>query len=428
MHMDYKKLAWEQEDYIVAMRREFHRHPEVSDHEDRTVARIMEELKKMDIDSIEVPHGGVLAFLGNAEKGRTVLLRADIDALPIQESPVNAGGNPKPAVSEVPGVAHTCGHDCHAAMLLGAAKILKSHEDELNGRIVLMFERGEEGTGNLVYLHKWIFEHGIRIDSSFGMHVFPMMPACHITVFPKEAMAGPLSFQVKLIGKTAHGSEPNVGRSPIDCFNAIYNAMQSLRMKYASPFVPMVFSVGQVHAGAANNIIPSELTFGGSFRLYDHEDGLRIKEELQSVIDCCAKMFHCRAEANITGPALGLVNDPLCSEFAREKFAAALGDDTLCSGEPLMGSESHSATAKLWPGTFIALGIANEEKGITARNHHECFDVDESSLKYGTAAHVCYAVEYLEDGPDTSDRVYRGDIREFYRQYSPRSLYAFEEA
>lgn len=424
--LDYLKIASEQEDYIIAMRRELHRNPEVSNNEERTVKRICEELDKMGIQYINVPHGGVFAFLGDEKEGKTVLLRADIDALAIQESDVNAGGKKKVVVSEIPGVAHTCGHDCHTAMLLGVAKALSTRQDEINGRIVLMFERGEEGGGNLVYLHKWAFDNKLKVDTSFGMHVFPFIERGKICVFDDIAMAGAMGFEVKITGKTAHGSEPNIGISPIDCFVSMYSTIQSLRMKYASPFQPMVFSVGQVHAGAANNIIPADLSFGGSFRVYNFQDAIKIEEQLEKTIKDTADMYNCTVKYDVFGPSAGLVNDKPCSLFAKNVFSEAFGADVLVNHDPLMGSESHSLTAKIWPGTYMMLGIYDEEAGMTANPHHECHDVPEDVLKVGTAAHMCYAFNFLQNGPETESRIYKGDIKKFYEEYSPRSMYAFE--
>ena len=424
--MDYKALAAAQEEYVITVRRHLHKHPEISDHEDNTVAFISEELTKMGIPNVNVPHGGVFGFLGDEAKGRTVLLRADIDALPYNESPVNAGGKPKVVVSEVELAAHLCGHDCHAAMLLGAAKILKEHEDEINGRIILMFERGEEGTGNLTYLVKYLFDNHYKIDTSFGMHVFPDVPVGQVAVIPGPCMAGPLGFSVTLKGKSAHGSEPSVGRSPVDAFVSLYGTMANMRMKYANPYDPMVFSVGQVHSGSASNIIPGELTFGGSFRVHNFEDGTYIREKLIQAIENTAEMYDCKAEYTIIGPNLALVNDPECTAFARNVFAETLGNDAVFEAKPLMGSESHAMTAKIWPGVFLFLGIYNEEKGMTARNHHECFEPDEDCLKIGTACHVAYALEYLNDGPSTEGKVYNGDLKEFYEKYNPRALVAYE--
>ena len=425
--MDYLRMAVEQENYVIGMRREFHRFPEVSSKEERTVERICEELERMGVPYVNVPNGGVIGFIGDEKKGRTVLLRADIDALPGKESLLNGGGQAKPVVSENEDASHTCGHDAHAAILLGAAKALKAIEEQVEGRIILLFERGEEGTGNLVYLHKQLFDDRQKIDSSFALHVFPMMPTGTITVFEGACMAFSLGFKVTIIGKTAHGSEPTVGISPIDCFVAMYGGIQTLRMKHASPFNPMVFSVGYVNAGAVSNIIPGDLTFGGTFRLYDYDDGVRLHNELVHVVEKTAEAYHCRVEHTISQPGFGLVNDEACSQFARASFEEAFGSDTLYKSNPLMGSESHSTTARLWPGTYIGIGIRNEELGITAGNHHECFDVDEDALKTGVASHLCYALEFLKKGPSTEGGVYTGSIRSFYEKYAPRGLNAFDE-
>lgn len=426
--MDYRNLAEEQKDYIISTRRYLHQHPEVSDHEDKTIAFIRSELDRMGIPNVDVPHGGALGFLGDEKKGRTVLLRADVDALPAKESAVNGGGKPKAVVSQDDHAAHLCGHDCHTAMLLGAAKILKAHEGELNGRVILMFERGEESTGNLAWLLRYLFDHHYQIDTSFGMHVFPDVPAGQIAALSGPIMAGPLGFKVRLTGKTAHGSEPYVGRSPIDAFVSLYGTMAGMRMKYANPYDPMVFSVGQVHSGSANNIIPAELTFGGSFRVHNFEDGQRIRQKLEQAIKDTAEMYDCKADYEIMGPNLALYNDPECTAFARGVFTRAFGENILDNeAKPLMGSESHAMTAKIWPGVFLFLGIYNEAKGTTARNHNECFEPDEDCLTLGTACHCAYAVEYLKKGPSTEGKVYTGDLKAFFEKYNPRALAAYEE-
>ncbi|NLO49257.1 MAG: amidohydrolase [Clostridiales bacterium] len=424
--MDYTALAAEQEAYIIAMRREFHRFPEISGMEDKTVNRICNELEKMGIAYVNVPNGGVFAFLGDKRKGQTVLLRADIDALPVTESNVNSGGRIKPVVSENPGVAHTCGHDCHAAMLLGAAKVLSERAHEIPGRIVLMFERGEEGGGNIVYLHKWAYENHLLAHTSFAIHVQASLRKNKIHVFEDSAAASSVAFRISITGKTAHGSMPSEGISPIDCFVSMYQTLQTLRMRFTSPFHPVSFSIGEVHAGSASNIIPGELDFSGSFRMYDLHTGQKIKEELEHAVMQTALTYHCTARCRIIGPTLALINDRECAAYAHEKFLNCFGNDFMMAQDPSLLGESFSLTAKLWPGVIISLGIRDEESGITADQHHECYDVAEESLKLGTAAHLCYAMEFLKDGPDTEERVFKGDIRAFYHQYFPSLERAFD--
>lgn len=426
MH-SYTQMALAQQEYMVRLRRYFHEHPELSKQEDGTVDTICKELSDMDIPFVNVKNGGVFAFLGDEKRGRTVLLRADIDALPGQESPLNGGGKPKVCVSKVDGVSHTCGHDCHAAMLLGAAKALKAMENELEGRVVLMFERGEEGGGNIAYLLKWAFEHGLQLDTSFGMHVFPTAPTGKIEIAQGAAMAGAIPFRIKLIGKAAHGSAPSEGVNPIDCFVAIYNTMQSLRMRFANPYDGMVFSVGKVQAGTVGNIIPGELEFAGSFRVLNDADALRVWEELVRTVDLTAELYHCRAEYAIRRPTLTLKNDPACTSFTQTVLSEALGAENVLSCNANMASESHCLTASIWPGTYVFVGIHNAEKGMTARNHNECFEPDEDALSVGAACHIAYAAEFLKNGPDTSDRIYRGTLRDFFTRYNPPSMFVFEE-
>lgn len=424
---DYRTLAAAQEDYIISMRRYFHEHPEISRQEEGTIARICEELETIGVPYVDVPNGGVFAFIGDESRGRTVLLRADVDALPGKESALNGGGKPKVCVSLDDSASHTCGHDCHAAMLLGAARALKQIEDDLPGRVVLMFERGEEGGGNLAWLLKWAFDHGLKIDTSFGAHVFPTAPTGKVMIVPGPAMAGAIPFRIKFIGKAVHGSAPSEGNNPIDCFAAVYSAMQAMRMRYANPFDAMVFSVGQVHSGFASNIIPPELEFSGSFRVLNYDDALRVHAELTKTVEKMAEIYNCQVEAVIRKPTLSLVNDPECAQFSRKVFADVLGADAVTGGRPNMASESHCLTAFLWPGTYAFIGIYNEEKGMIAQNHNECFEPDEDALAGGAACYIAYAAEFLKNGPDTSDRVYRGELRDFFRVYNPTSLAAFGE-
>lgn len=423
---DYKALAATQKEYTVSMRRYFHQHPELSDCEDATCAKICEELAAMEIPYVNVPRGGVFAFLGNESKGRTVLLRADVDALPGKESPVNGGGQPKVVVSENDTASHTCGHDCHIAMLLGAAKALKSMEDQIPGRLILMFERGEESTGNIRYLLKYAFEQNWKIDSSFGLHVFPYSNTGTVAISTGHAMAGIMAFRVTLMGKTAHGSSPVEGINPIDCFVALYNTIQSLRMRFAGPFDPMTGSICQINSGFARNIIPPDLTFSGTFRVFNHEDAMKVKEELAHAIETTAELYHCKANYAIGHPSPSLYNDPECAAFTKEILRDAFGADAVLDSKPLMVSESHSLTSRIWPGTYGFVGIRNEAKGMTALNHHECFEPDEDALALGVASHLAYALEFLKQGPDTSDKIYQGTLKDLFAAYAPHYLAVLE--
>lgn len=426
--MDYKQLAREQEEYVISMRRHFHQHPEISWKEERTIARIGQELSESGIPYVEVPNGGIFAFLGDKSKGKTVLLRGDVDALPGKESPVNAGGKPKAVVSLDDSASHTCGHDAHIAMLLGAARALKAHEEEIPGRVVCMFERGEETGGNVAYLLRWAYENDLRVDTSFAMHGFPEVPVGKAAVCPDTAMAGNLVFQVKLTGKTAHGSQPSEGINPIDCFTAIAHALQSLRMRYINAHHTCAFSLGAVHAGTAPNIIPGELTFAGGFRFSDVEDGLTIKARLIETLEKTAEVYGCKVEHTITGPMLPCRNDAACVEFTKRVLGDTFGEQALVDIPFMMGSDTNGLTLSVWPGVYMFLGIGNKEKGMTAKIHHECFEPDEDALAMGVACHLAYAMEFLKNGPETASRVFCGDLREYYQKNASWALMAYRDA
>ena len=227
-------IQWNEEalalsDLCIDLRRKLHRHPELSSKEEATVALIDQFLKDQGIRTQVVEHGGVLGWIEGGKPGRTVLLRADIDALPIEEEAANGGGLPKSCVSEVKGVQHACGHDGHTAMLLTAAKLLQAHREDLEGTVLLCFERGEEATMNIYHIMKALEKAGIHPDSVFGLHVSPHTPAGTLQIQAGPLMAGMFSFHVRLQGRGGHGSRPDLCINPIDCYAAIGQALAALR-------------------------------------------------------------------------------------------------------------------------------------------------------------------------------------------------------
>ncbi|HZW49665.1 MAG TPA: amidohydrolase, partial [Bacillota bacterium] len=206
--MDIQKLAQEQFDYMVKHRRHLHTHPEMSGKEFETVLYIINELKALDIPYIEVENGGVLGFIKGTHPGKTVLLRADVDALPIQEPKVNLKAE-RTCVSQNAGVMHACGHDAHTSMLLGAAKILNQHKDEINGEVLLVFERGEEAAGNIRQIMHYMEDHKITWDGAWGLHCFQDMPTGTLGIRSGGCMAGSLVFRFKITGEGGHGSRPD---------------------------------------------------------------------------------------------------------------------------------------------------------------------------------------------------------------------------
>ena len=260
---------------------------------------------------------------------------------------------------------HACGHDGHTAMLLGAAKILKEHLDEVHGRIILFFERAEENGGGIPQMLAYMDEKGLKPDTVWGIHLYAGLESGKMGLLDGGTMASVFGFNVTIHGKGGHGSRPDQANSPIDCFVAIYNALEAARLTKITPFQPLTVSVGLLQAGAVGNVIPNDLTFAGTARFYDRDlVGMPFRNYFFQMVEGIAAAYGCTVSYNsITEPAFAVSNDPECAAFARKVIGEELGNDVIAFPEPWMASESFSQLQKLWPGVFALLGINNPEKG-----------------------------------------------------------------
>jgi len=397
--MELLELARKYEPYIISVRRYLHENPDESGKEYKTIEYISRELARMGIDHTVIEEGGILAKItGKTDNGKAVLLRADVDALLVTEEPCALDGHERKCVSKNPGVMHACGHDGHTAMLLGAARILLERQEKLEGSVYLCFERGEEMMGNVKNIFAWMDERNIHVDTAYGMHLYAGEQAGKLIINDLGMMAANVSFFVSLEGKGGHGSRPDQANNPIDCFVAIYQRLESLRLTKIDPFKTCVYSIGQLEAGAAGNIIPQTLSFRGTMRTFDLESaGMKFVEQLKKTVDGMAEVYDCKASYRINTGANGpVVNDPQLAAFARSVIGREIGPEHVGTGEPWMASESFSRYLTRWPGVFAFLGIRNPDKGVGAAHHNPFFDIDEDVLKTGAAAAVTYALEYLK--------------------------------
>lgn len=393
------EIAKKYEDYIISMRRYFHENPELSDKEVNTIKTIASELDKMGIEYVIVEKGGILAKItGPKDNGKSVLLRADCDALPVQETPDNLKPGMRTCVSKNPGVMHACGHDVHTAMLLGAAKVLLEKKDEIEGTIYLCFERGEEITGNVEYIFAYIEKNNIKIDSVYGIHLYADAPSGYMGINDAGTMAGSMGFMIEIEGKGGHGSRPDQSNNPIDCFVAIYNRLEALRLTKVDPFKACAYSVGMLNSGIQGNVIPQKLTFAGTVRTFDSEEvGMVMYNEIKKAVDGICAAYDCKPTYLTYGlPGFGVVNDADCAKFARKVISEELGSENVGPIDPWMASESFARYLAQWPGVFALLGIKNEEKGTGAAHHNQAFDIDEDVLVKGSAGAATYAIEYLK--------------------------------
>jgi len=390
------RQALENEEYVIKTRRYLHENAEVSGKEVHTTEFIVSELEKWGISVEVVPNGGVIGILEGNQPGKSIILRADIDALPMDEEENNLIG-PKNSVSKVKGAAHMCGHDGHTSMLLTSAKILSQMKDKIKGKIIFAFESGEECGAGILNLMDRLLE--IDADGAWGIHIQSKVPAGKISVNPGPRMAGGVSFSVKLKGRGGHGSRPDEANNPLDCFVDIYGQLMAMRVKKLNPFYPLTVVIAQVQAGTVGNIIADEMVFNGGMRfLHYKEIGQPAAVEAKRIIETTAEAYDCEVEFLRPLVARGnfiVYNNEQCSEMASKAVEKAVGKEALYDAEPWMASESMSIYLNYWPGVFAFLGTNNPEKGSGADHHNPKFDLDEDVLKIGVASTVQYTIDFL---------------------------------
>lgn len=401
--MNILAMAQEASAYTVRLRRRFHELPEAGPAEQvETMNAIERELDDAGVRHLRIPGGGVLGFIDGPAGGRTVLLRADIDALPIQESAQNLCRD-KQCVSRKPGFSHACGHDAHIAMQLTEARLLKSMESRLKGSVILLFEEGEEGHRNIEQILRYMEKEDLlHIDSCYATHVKWDLEAGKVHVPSGTAMSGLHIFKCTIHGQAGHGSRPDLASSALDCFVGVYDLMQTIRMKHLSPDKRLTFSVGKVNCGTADNVIPDTLTFEGTIRYFDVESGRVFWREFKKALESMCGFFGCTFDLELRYGLLPSTSDDACRALWEQAVTAHMGADRLGKCDPWMASESFSYFLSMFPGVIVFTGIKNEALGSGANHHTPEFDIDESGLAVGVASAVSYVLDYLENPPDTS--------------------------
>lgn len=388
--MNIKELAKEQEPYIIACRRHLHAHPELSTYEFETTKFIVGELSKL--DDVEITQyediTGCIATIKGDYPGKTIMLRADIDALPINEIPG------KSYCSQNPGVMHACGHDSHTAMLLGAARILAAHRDELHGTVKLIFQMAEEiGRKSEEYVKRGALE---GVDAIYGQHIWSQIPVGKANVAYGPRMACSDRFTIHVHGQLAHGSAPHLGKDAILAAAAAVQALQSLPSRVNNPFDALVVTTGIFNGGTKENIIADSAELVGTVRAFNREFRNSMPERIKNVVEPVVQAYGCTADCEYYfGPSPLINDDKNLVQIAQQAITKEMGEGTLIEYPPQTGAEDFSVYLEHIPGVFAFLGCRNEEKGITAAHHHPAFDVDEDVLFHGTGIYVQFAVDFL---------------------------------
>ena len=388
--MDIRALAEKLSPYVIERRRFYHAHPELSMQEWCTTASLAAELREMGY-AIETftDYPGLIATLETGLPGRTLMLRADIDALPVQE------GTGLPFASEEVGLMHACGHDNHIAMLLGAAKILQAVKNEIpGGRVKLIFQSGEElGCGARYYV-----EHGCLegVDAIFGMHVWGSLEAPYLSVEPGNRMASTDNFEIVVKGVQSHGAAPQEGRDAIVAASAIVMALQTFVSRRNDPRNPLVVSVGKFHGGEMYNIICPHVELVGTVRTYSPQLRNELDSELRRIAENTARAYGCEAEVHFHLMHPAMINDDTdLNAIARNAALKLFGPEGLKSMPGTMSGEDFALFAEQIPAFFAFLGTRNNEKGLIYTNHNEKYSSDEECLYRGAALYAQFAFDYL---------------------------------
>ncbi len=362
---------------MTAVRRDLHAHPETAFEEVRTSGIVAERLKAIGLEPrTGVGRTGVLATVRGGRAGKTVLLRADMDALPITEE------NDTPYRSQVAGKMHACGHDCHTSILLGLSKQLVREAQGLAGEVRLCFQPAEEqGGGALAMIKDGALDP--RPDGAFGLHVWQDLDIGEVGVTAGPWMAAVDEFNVTLKGVGAHAAAPEQGRDPIVCLAHVVSALQTIASRNIDPLKEVVVSVTQVRAGSAFNIIPDQAWMNGTVRTFDPKVWERLPGDFERVVRGVAQALGCEATIDYKRHNKPTVNDPAMAELARAAAAEVVGRDHVRTDIRTMGGEDFSYMLAEVPGCFIAIGSRNTSKGLTFAHHHPRFDVDERSLEIG---------------------------------------------
>jgi amidohydrolase len=374
---------------IIAWRREFHENPELTWEEVRTGNRVAEELEKMGVEVKRMAKTGVLGILKGGKPGKTVALRADMDALPVTEA------NDVPYKSKNVGVMHACGHDGHVAMLLGAAKVLSRMKDDIKGTVKFIFQPAEEiAQGALKMIEEGAMD---GVDAVLGIHLWSGLPSGKISLEPGPRMASTDIIKITVKGKGGHGSMPHQGIDAIVAASAIVMDLQSIVSREISPLDPAVVTIGKFNGGARWNVLCNEVILEGTTRCFSPDVVRMFPSMIERVAKNTAASYRASAELEYTVGTPPVINDPVISEISRNAVIKLYGNDAVVEMEKVMGGEDFAFLCDTAPGVMAFVGIGNSDKGTDVAHHHERFNIDEDALPVGTSLYAQFALDFLND-------------------------------
>ncbi|MDR7871344.1 MAG: amidohydrolase [Tissierellaceae bacterium] len=387
--MKIKNLSEKYSDFVVDRRRFYHGIPELSLQEYETTKSLVKDLKDMGVDEVITfpDYQGVIGIIKGGKPGKTVMLRADIDGLPVEEKTC------KPYAS-TNGNMHACGHDAHMAMQLGAAKILVDLKDELQGNVKLLFQSGEE----VALGAKYYVENGYLddVDAVYGVHIWPDIEAGKFSLEAGERMASADRFNIIVEGESAHGSAPHLGKDAIFAASSIVMNLQSFISRVNNPLNSAVLTIGTINGGQRFNIIANRVEMEGTTRTFSRETRNSIEEEMRKIIENTGNALGVKASLEyeyMTSPIINEHEDLI--KLAQNAAEKLFGSESLGKMEKLLGAEDFCFLMDKVPGFFGFVGCYNEEVDAVYNNHNDKFDVDESTLYMGSALAAQFAYDFL---------------------------------
>ena len=388
----YYDDAREIHDWITQLRRQLHRFPELMYEEVKTSELVRHTLDELGISYRHpLAKTGVLASLGNGQ-GPCVALRADMDALPIhEEADVSFR-------SENDGKMHACGHDCHTAMLLGAARLLKQREAEINGTVKLIFQPAEEGGAGGRLMRDEGALRNPPVQRIFGLHVWPQLPTHAFGSRAGVFLAAAGTLEITVRGRGGHAAMPHLTIDPVSVAAKIVTELQTIVSRELDPLDSGVVSITAIHGGDAYNVIPPEVQMKGTIRSLSMDGLMRLQQRVREISQNIAEAHRCEVEVAFPGHDYPpTVNDAECWNIAKELAAELTGAERVSELLPVMGGEDFSYYTEEVPGCFVAIGLRNEAQGATFGLHHPRFKADEDALPLGAALHVSFAMKSLTD-------------------------------
>jgi len=368
-------------EYTQSLRRDFHSHPELGFQEIRTAGIVAKELTTLGLEvHTGVGRTGVVAVLEGSKTGPVVLVRADMDALPIIEE---TGAL---YASQNHGVMHACGHDGHTAILLTVARMLNAHREDLAGTVKLVFQPAEEGLGGADEMIRAGILEDPKVDIALALHVWNEKPVGWIGIANGPALAGAELFNLKVHGKGGHAAAPHLAVDPILASAQIITALQGIVARNVAPLQTAVVSVCTIHAGETFNVIPPVVEMTGTIRTFEPEVRRLVLDRFDKTVRFVAEAMGCQVELDVKRLTPATINHPQAASRVQSVAREVLPDAQVDSADYVtMGSEDFAFILEKVPGCFFFIGSANPEKGLDAGHHHPRFDIDEAALPMGVA-------------------------------------------